>query len=280
VVVIDEAPKKFFHRWSKLARTCLSAGSAGLARPALWPLLAGLTLLTSSAWGAPILQVDAATLTGSGLVTFDDVAGGTLPGTSHDGIVYSDGAWVAEHFVGQTLSYQDGFDVLTGSPTGPLTLEPGAAGQNLSVFLFGSSQVVTGLGNEGFPSFAAMGEGALSVLFGEDQSEFGFDVIGGNLGTATVDFFRRDGSLIDSVGLTGVDNASYGFKRDGGIFDIAGVSIYNLDTGGIGFDNLVHDVVSLTAAPGDEPGTPMPEPGAALLFGLGCCVVSRASRRS
>src|SRR5262245_12598875 len=84
----------------------------------------------------PINIVPPGTLTGTGLVTFDDVAGGLPPGTNYNGILESGGAHFAERFFGQTLSFNGNFDVLSGSPTGPLTLQTGSPGQNVVVLLF------------------------------------------------------------------------------------------------------------------------------------------------
>ena len=48
------------------------------------------------------------------------------------------------------------------------------------------------------------------------------------------------------------------FNRDGGIKDIAGVSIYTDDGGGVGFDNVIHDISGV-----------IPEPMTVLAIGLG-----------
>ncbi len=220
---------------------------------------------------AQIVAIAPGTLTGTGLITFDDVLGGGAPGTNYNAIFESNGADFAERFVGQILTPAGDADTLSGSPTGPLTLLIGAANQNLNVFINGSSQVLTGLGNAAFPNFNAIGEGSFAVLFDFDQSQFGFDLVGGNLGNATVDFFRRNGSLIQSITLTGLTDQSYAFARVGGIQDIAGISIWNTDGGGIGFDNLRHDVPGVIGPP---PTGAVPEPstygalGALFVFAL------------
>ncbi len=219
-------------------------------------------LFLGNAIALPVNQVSYGSLTGTGLITFDDVAGGTAPGTNYDVIFESDGADFGEHFLGQTITYNGNFDTIEGSPSGDLSLVTGSPGQNLNIFDYNGSNVLTGLGPVGFPDYDAIGEGAFSVLFDYDQSEFGFDLVGGDSGSATIDFFSRDGSLISSFNLTGLSNQSYGFKREGNIKDIAGISIYNIDEGGIGFDNLLHDV------PGG-PGPAVPEPGTILLLGFG-----------
>src|SRR5437762_1665471 len=102
-------------------------------------------------------------------------------------------------------------------------------------------------------TFDAVCEGSFAVLFSTDQCEFGFQLVGGNGGSATIDFFARDGSLIAEILVAGLADAFYGFSRDGGIKDIAGISITNNDPAGIGLDNLKHDVQTTIGAP--EPGT-------------------------
>ena len=189
------------------------------------------------------------------------------PGTNHDAIFESNGADFGERFAGQSNTPSGNFDVLSGSPTGTLSLAVGAAGQNLNIFIgsdTAGSQVLTGLGPLGFPSFDAIGEGSFAVLFDFNQSEFGFDLVGGNGGNAFVNFFGRDGSLISAVTLSGLSTQSYAFLREGGVKDIAGISIHNNDLAGIGFDNLRHDVPGVSG-----PGIPVPEASTILLLGAG-----------
>ena len=247
-------------------------GIAVTAAAALIPIfvIAGLIALAAthlwSASGAragvvePVAQVDPATLTCDGTVTFDDVTGGAAPGTNYDAVFESGGADFAERFAGQTLTANGDFDVLSGSPSNPLALQTGAANQNLNVFDNAGSQVLTGLGPVGFPNSNAIGEGSFAVLFDFDQSEFGFDLVGGNGGTATVDFFGRDGTLIHTIVLTALSDQSYGFQREGGLKDIAGISVQNDDGGGIGFDNLCHDVAGVVGQPPTPTPTPTPTP--------------------
>ena len=170
-----------------------SLGPMGATAIALIPgfiFIALIALAATHLWSAgevragvqPVAQVDPSTLTCDGTITFDDVAGGAAPGTNYDAVFESDGAVFAERFAGQTLSASGDFDVLSGTPTSPLTLQVGAANQNLNVFINGPSQVLTGLGPLGFPGFDAIGEGSFAVLFDFDQSEFGFDLVGGNGG--------------------------------------------------------------------------------------------------
>ena len=237
--------------------------------------VAAAALAVPAMGSAQVTQVAYGSLTGTQLVTFDDVAGGSSPGTNYDSIFFSNGVGFAERFTGQTLTDAGGFDQLGGSPSGPsLTLLTGAAGQNLNIFINGSSQVLTGLGSAGFPAGNAIGEGSFAALFSSDQSQFGFQLAGGNGGTANVSFFRNDGSLIQAITLSSLADTFYGFSRNGGVQDIRGISISNSDSGGIGFDNLLFDVPSFGGA------VPEPSTWAMMLMGFGAMGAALRRRRN
>jgi hypothetical protein len=228
----------------------------------------------STGTAAQVSQVSYGSLTGTQFVTFDDVAGGAVSGTNYDGVLFSNSVGFAERFVGQTLTAAGNFDVLGGAPSGALVLQVGAAGRNLDVVAIRSTQKLTGLGPRGFPDFNAIGEGAIAALFSTDQSQFGFQLSGGEHGAAHIDFFRVDGSLIQSIALGGLANRYFGFLRDGGLQDIRGFSIWNNDVGGIGFDNLKFDVRSTVGV------VPEPESWALLIGGFGLVgAVMRRRRR-
>ncbi len=234
-------------------------------------LTAALWLVAHVAAAAPINRIDPGLLTGTEVTTFDDVAGGASPGTNYNGLFVSGGVTYGERFVGQVRSTVGNADVLSGSPTANLKVQVGDANQNLNIFNYNGSQVLTGLGPLGFPNFDAIGEGSFAALFSTNQSEFGFSLVGGNGGSAVIDFFRRDGSLIERVLLSGLSDQSYAFSREGGVYDIAGISIYNDDDGGIGFDNLRFNVRSTGGDDND-----VPEPG---VFGLAALGLWAAVRR-
>ena len=124
-----------------------------------------LLVMPLAAQADPVHQVSPATLTGGGLISFEDVVGAPSPGTSYDGLMGSGGALIAERFVAQALSYSGDFDVLSGLPGNPLTLQTGDPGQNVLVFETGSGKIALGLGAAGYPSFDALGEGSVAVLF-------------------------------------------------------------------------------------------------------------------
>lgn len=230
------------------------AGGAAASDPLTPEVSSGeLYYLVTGSLRQEVEQVDPAILTCDGVITFDDVPGGPAPGTNYDAIFESDGADFAERFVGQILSYNGDFDVLSGAPTGPLAPYAGNPTENLSVYdHFGGpdGQILTGNGPVGWPDYGAIGEGSFAVLFDFDQSEFGFDIVGQDGGGYLyISFFKRDGTLIDMHTIaTGGGDVPYGFRRVGGIQDIAGITLHNDDPAGVGFDNLCHDVPGIPGA--------------------------------
>jgi len=207
---------------------------------------------------------------GPNLVDFEDLPSVPFPGVNVDGILNvmtanSDSRVVslAERFVGQTVGVIGDFDVLRGTPTDPLTLQPGAPGKNLAVATMAGSHTLVPYGEAGFPSFNAYGEGAFAVLFPAPVSQFGFQAFFSHGGDpAVVQFFRGDGTLIDAITVIvpgGIGPHSFGFMRESGINDIAGVSIHNRDLGGLAYDNLVFDEGAdkvLLAGTGNGPADP------------------------
>ncbi len=139
--------------------------------------------------------------------------------------------------VGQTQSEINGFDVITGTPTGPVTIDEttdAAVGVNILPFL---GTIIDGLGSVGFPDPAAIGDGAVTVLYDQSQSVVAFDVVGANGGEMTIQFFNRAGMLLDTITVFGVMPNTYVFGNGG--TTIAAMTITNTDPGGLGFDNFI-----------------------------------------
>jgi hypothetical protein len=195
-----------------------------------------------------IVPIDTALVTCSMLVTFSDVDGGETPGTNYDSALSSGGLTFSERFAGQSVSFNGDFDVISGLPSNPLQTQVGEAGQNLDVFDY-AGNALAGLGPIGYPDIDAIGEGSIAILFPVVQSQVRLTLVGGNGGSATLRFYRRDGSLIDEVVVSALGDLSYGF----GTFDnsniIAGILIQNSDESGIGVDNICYDAAPTSVRP-------------------------------
>jgi hypothetical protein len=187
-----------------------------------------------------ILAVDPHSVPCTQIATFDDVLGGETPGTNYDGLVSSGGLQFAERFMGQEVSYGGDFDVVSGIPSEPLTLQLGTPGQNLDVFAY-TTNVLSGLGPLGYPDLDAIGEGSIAMYFPVPQSAVSFELVGGNGGSATLGFYRTDGSLIDNVIVSGLADLGYGFATADATPSIAGILIQSTDPSGIGVVNICHD---------------------------------------
>ena len=211
----------------------------------------GAAISSATAAQAQLTQVGYDTLSGTQTTSFGAVPGGASPGTNYDNILIVNGVAFGERFAGQTVSANGNFDQVSGTPTNGLTLLAGSAGQNLSVFQSPAGPVLSGLGPLGFPNANAIGEGAISILFSSDQSEFGLRLTGSDGGNAFLGFYRSDGSLIDLITLNGLPLVStVGFRRDGGVSDIRGISFWNADVTGFGLATIRYNVPSAVPEPG------------------------------
>lgn len=172
------------------------------------------------------------------IITFDDTQSSAGPGHQIADLLVLDGAIFGERFAGQSVAAAGDHDVITGTALPPLTVMPGASGQNLSVVFFNGNNVLNGYGMAGYPKRDAQGEGAIAFLFDSDQSALSFQLRGGEAGTARVSFLARDGSVLATLDLPPVAEHAYGFLRANGSGDIAGVVITNSDPQGLAIDNI------------------------------------------
>jgi hypothetical protein len=229
-----------------IAVAALALAQLGTARADRTPLLGSVTPPTIAQKTTItevfhlIVPIDPDSVDCTHMATFDDVTGGPAPGTNYDGLVYSGGMWFGERFMGQTVSSNGNFDVVSGIPFDPLLPVQGSPGENLDVFDY-STNVLTGLGSLGYPDIDAIGEGAMAVALDSPQSRVKFQLVGGNDGSATLTFYRANGTLIDTITLSGLGEFTYGFATADGSSIIAGILIQNTDASGIGLDNVCHD---------------------------------------
>jgi hypothetical protein len=166
-----------------------------------------------------------------------------LPDGEIPGIYNTSDLMIAESFAGQMVSGGPGasFESVSGSLTNPLTLLVPAAQNGVYITSGRLAGLAQGLND------IDIGEGLMSLLFTLDQATVGISLVGGNGGSCTLDFFARDGSLLDSVALTNLANLDYTFSSAGPQF--AGITISNTDPGGIGIDNLRFDPPSDSVVP-------------------------------
>lgn len=216
-------------------------------------LALSLLLASTGAMGEPILPADYDSLQKelTRRIDFERLPRQPEPGIALDLPVYGDGAWLGERFAGQRQVAPSGHDIIEGAPSGPaLRIAAGAVGRNLSVAHhrgFGSNAVFP-VGPAGFPALEARGEGALAILFDDDQAAMGFklhadypDPLGRRLnGEVEVRFFARNGALIAvhrHATMPGV--LAFGYRRGDKAPGIAGVLILNTDPGGIALDDII-----------------------------------------
>lgn len=234
-------------------------------------LLLGLTM--GAAQAGATSEVAYAAL-GGPAITFSELTDGAVI----DGLLSSGGVLFGERFAGQELAVakaprpgavaQDWFDDLSfGSPTAGLTLLAGDAGFNLGAYDYDDAD---GMALFGIGPLAGAGDGfgAISARFASPVSALGLQLRDADGGAITLSLYRLDGSLIDTLDLSGRTDGRYAFARSGGTADIAGFSLTNRDSYyGVSLDNLV-----VSAAP-------VPEPAAALLMLPGLLALSVVARK-
>uniref|UniRef100_UPI0035653A7B hypothetical protein n=1 Tax=Rhodosalinus sp. TaxID=2047741 RepID=UPI0035653A7B len=159
------------------------SGAARAAGPGVWALW--LAALPTAAAADRLTQVpyDDLPPLAPNLVTFDRLPAKAYPGYSFDHGLAVPGARLGERFAGQRLEavrVDDGgpHDRLAGRPSVPLTIEPGAPGEGLSLSLHTAyrSMALYPLGPLGQPDPEARGEGSVAILFAEDACAVGFRV--------------------------------------------------------------------------------------------------------
>jgi len=139
---------------------------------------------------------------------------------------------IGESFSGQAVAEAGGYETVTGVPSGPLQLQAPVNGGVIAWL-----DELQGLSG-GSVDPDDIGEGAISILFMADTPEMGLTIALMDSGTTGLAFYGRDGTLIDSVGVSHSGSQDYTFSADDALSKFAGVVITNVDTNGISIDNL------------------------------------------
>jgi len=155
---------------------------------------------------------------------FESYTAGNIDGTFDINV-----GTAGETFLGQSVSEASGWDIVSGTPTNPLTIA--ASTDEIQVYSYTRGLSVIGL------TGGTVGLGAVSILFDNDHSELGLAILGANQGDVTFQFFDRAGASVDTaVVTTTVFDSDFTLISDAGNF--AGVTITNNDGAGVTFDDL------------------------------------------
>lgn len=202
-----------------------------------------------------------------GRIGFDGLPRRPEPGLSLDHPLPVDGAWVGAAFAGQAGVIRQSGDGARHDGIGdaradaPLRLVGQGPGQGLAFAHhrgFGSVAVFP-LGPDGFGRISGRGEGALAVLFAQDQRAVGLRIHSdypdplGSRQTASGDveilMMARDGRMIGRHAVRlGPGITEIGLERSDGQPGIAGFVLLNTDPGGIAVDDILFARAALLGA--------------------------------
>lgn len=182
-----------------------------------------------------------------------------LSGASTGTSITAPGASFATSFNGQTVTG----NVLSGSPTGPLSL---VASGSLTVAAFNPGCAGCNAGNSILPQPGNLAP--LSVLL--DSAADSFELVMGSASagsTVVIDFFDNLGALVNSA--TQVYSSGYNKYSYSGFGSFSGISFHsNNDPAGVRYmDMSYNSVVSAS------------EPGSLALLGLGLIALSATRRK-
>ena len=111
---------------------------------------------------------------------------------------------ISERFVGQIITIGGPVgksEILSGLPTDSLTLD--GSFKSICSFSFPGANSIAGEIPQGQPGGPSCGEGSMAFVFDVDQSQIAIEFGGVNGGKPiTLDFFQRDGDLIEQIVLT------------------------------------------------------------------------------
>lgn len=190
----------------------------------------------------------------SGVVDFENFPTIPEPGQAIQGLVHAPGLTLGEGLAGQMIRGEDGFDVLTGPPTTPLSVAEGDRPALAVAYHAGfGSNAAFPLGPDGFAERSGRGEGALAFAFDTPVSAVALrihadysDPLGSRPapGPVWLRFYDASGDVMHTE--TVVPNAgvqSFGFLSSA---PIHAVTLTHRDPGGIAIDDIRYSLEGLT----------------------------------
>jgi hypothetical protein len=171
------------------------------------------------------------------------------------------GVVIGERLVGQTTTPSGVYEIVSGTPRVPLTMDG-------SVLLTTGVSVFTGQpandldlgpeGTAGWPSASSLGEGSFTVLYELDQKTVGLSIGYANLANqAQALFYDRSGALIGSLVVahppTSTGEVPVAFSVKSGPW-IAAMTVNNTDAGGLGYDDLRYAYAAILLSGSPAPG--------------------------
>jgi len=191
---------------------------------------------------------------------FDSVPNPRSPWTPYVTIT-APGVVIGERLVGQTTTPSGAYEIVSGTPKVPLTMDgsvPLTSGVSVFAGLTPNDLDLGPEGTSGWPNANSLGEGSFTVLYELDQKTVGFSIGYANLANqAQALFYDRTGGLIGSLTVVhpgaSTNDVPVAFSVKSGPW-IAAMSVNNTDGGGLGYDDLRYTYAAIILSGSPAPG--------------------------